>query len=76
MARAITYEPPIILADEPTGNLDEKTEKDIMKIFEDMAHRAGKCVIIVTHSKQIAAMADEKIAIEDLSDHSPSVHVS
>lgn len=69
MARAISYEPPIILADEPTGNLDEKTEKEIMKIFEDMAHRAGKCVIIVTHSKQIAAMADERIAIEDLSKH-------
>lgn len=69
MARAISYEPPIILADEPTGNLDEKTEKEIMSIFEDMAHRAGKCVIIVTHSKQIAAMADEIIAIEDLSKH-------
>ena len=76
MARAISYEPPIILADEPTGNLDEKTEKDIMKIFEDMAHRAGKCVIIVTHSKQIAAMADERIAIEDMSGSNPEVHVS
>jgi putative ABC transport system ATP-binding protein len=67
MARAISYEPPIILADEPTGNLDENTEKEIMKIFDDMAHRAGKCVIIVTHSKQIAAMADVMISIEDLS---------
>ena len=66
MARAISYEPPIILADEPTGNLDVRTEREIMAIFKDMAHRAGKCVIIVTHSKQIAAQADERIKIEDL----------
>ncbi len=69
MARAISYEPPIILADEPTGNLDDSTEKDIMAIFEDMAHRAGKCVIIVTHSKQIANMADVKIPIDELNVH-------
>ena len=75
MARAISYEPPILLADEPTGNLDEKTEKEIMRIFDDMAHRAGKCVIIVTHSKQIAAMADVKIAIEDLNNREFQMNV-
>ena len=73
MARAISYEPPIILADEPTGNLDERTEREIMAIFKDMAHRAGKCVIIVTHSKQIAAQADERIAIEDLNNRKKPV---
>lgn len=73
MARAISYEPPIILADEPTGNLDEKTEQDIMAIFRDMAHRAGKCVIIVTHSKQIAAQADVRLAIEDLNNRTEPV---
>ena len=73
MARAISYEPPIILADEPTGNLDERTEREIMAIFKDMAHRAGKCVIIVTHSKQIAAQADERIAIEDLNNRKKTV---
>jgi len=63
IARAIANNPDIILADEPTGNLDDKTEQEIMKIFLSLAHDDGKCVIIVTHSKEVTAFADEIIGI-------------
>jgi putative ABC transport system ATP-binding protein len=58
IARSLSYNPEIILADEPTGNLDKETEEDIMKIFKDLAHKENKCVIIVTHSKNIADSVD------------------
>ena len=51
------YEPEIILADEPTGNLDQETENEIMDIFQQLAQE-GKCIIIVTHSKEVAEQAD------------------
>lgn len=57
IARAISYDPEIILADEPTGNLDSDTAKDIMNVFKELKEQ-GKCIILVTHSKQIASMAD------------------
>ena len=47
------------LADEPTGNLDKQTEKDILEIFKKLAHDDGKCVIIVTHSANVCEMADQ-----------------
>lgn len=62
IARAISYDADIIMADEPTGNLDEETQKEIMDILEGLAH-TGKCVIIVTHSSYIAGRADEKIML-------------
>ena len=66
IARALSYDPPIILADEPTGNLDTKTEKEIIQIFDELAHRRNKCVIIVTHSKRVAQMADEVFSIDGM----------
>ena len=48
VARAISYDPEIILADEPTGNLDSETQEEIIKIFRDLANQ-GKCVILVSH---------------------------
>ena len=57
-ARALSYDPKIILADEPTGNLDQETQKEIMDIFLDLAHKENRCVIIVTHSPQAAKAAD------------------
>lgn len=57
IARSISYNPNIIIADEPTGNLDEKTENEIMEIFKKQA-LAGKCVIIVTHSENVSKYAD------------------
>ncbi|NEG96594.1 ATP-binding cassette domain-containing protein [Bifidobacterium sp. SMB2] len=59
IARALGYDPTIILADEPTGNLDLATQDDIMTIFKSLAHDEGKCVIIVTHSPEVAAQSDE-----------------
>ena len=49
----------IIVADEPTGNLDEGTEEMIIEIFRELAHKDGKIVIIVTHSKRVAEHADK-----------------
>lgn len=66
IARAISYDPPIILADEPTGNLDTQTEQEIIRIFDELAHRQNKCVIIVTHSRRVASMADEVYSIDDM----------
>lgn len=58
IARSLSYDPDIILADEPTGNLDKDTEDEIMKIFKNLAHKDEKRVIIVTHSKNIAEASD------------------
>ena len=59
IARAIASNSPIIVADEPTGNLDEETEEKIIDIFKELAHEQKKIVIIVTHSKQVANHADK-----------------
>ena len=58
IARSLSYNPQIILADEPTGNLDKETEDEILKIFNDLAHKENKCVIIVTHSKNVCDSVD------------------
>ena len=58
IARALASEPPVILADEPTGNLDEDTAMSIMQILEDSVYQMNKCAIIVTHSQEIAKRAD------------------
>ena len=58
IARALSYGPEIILADEPTGNLDGETQDDIMEIFSRLAKEENKCVIIVTHSPEVTEKAD------------------
>ena len=58
IARALSYDAQIVLADEPTGNLDEETQNEIMEIFKTLA-RQGKCVILVSHSKAVADACDE-----------------
>lgn len=58
IARALSYDPKIILADEPTGNLDSDTWDEIMDIFDNLKEQ-GKCIIIVTHSKEVAQRADK-----------------
>jgi putative ABC transport system ATP-binding protein len=64
IARALVNDPSIILADEPTGNLDSKTGDEIIKIFMDL-HEQGKTVVLVTHNPEIADLADRKIVIKD-----------
>lgn len=59
IARSLSYNPEIILADEPTGNLDHETENEILKIFVNLAHEQNKCVIIVTHSQNVCDSVDE-----------------
>ena len=59
IARALAHNPELIIADEPTGNLDKETEGKILKIFTQLAHDENKCVIIVTHSKRVTTIADE-----------------
>jgi putative ABC transport system ATP-binding protein len=58
IARAIAHNPDIVIADEPTGNLDGDTEQSIMEIFTKIARQDNKCVIVVTHSKTVASYAD------------------
>ena len=59
IARSLSYNPKMIVADEPTGNLDKQTEKEILDIFKRLAHEDGKCVIIVTHSQNVCDMVDQ-----------------
>ena len=59
IARSLSYNPRMILADEPTGNLDKETENEILKIFKNLAKRENKCVIIVTHSENVCKNADK-----------------
>ena len=58
IARSLSYNPKIIIADEPTGNLDADTENEILIIFDKLAHEENKCVIIVTHSQNVCKSVD------------------
>ena len=59
IARALSYNPDIILADEPTGNLDLATQDQVMDIFKKLAKEEDKCIIIVSHSPEVAKNVDE-----------------
>lgn len=58
IARSLSYDPSIIIADEPTGNLDKDTEDEILNIFKKLAKEENKCIIIVTHSKNVCNNVD------------------
>ena len=64
LARALVNRPDILLADEPTGNLDEITAAEITQILQETAHKLNKCVIIVTHSKDVAQKADAVLELK------------
>lgn len=64
IARTLAYDPDIILADEPTGNLDGDTQDKIIDIFCELAHKQNKCVILVTHSPEVAKRADVTYVLE------------
>jgi len=64
IARALVTSPSLLLADEPTGNLDTKSGIEIMKLFEDL-HESGVTLILVTHNPEIADQADRQIVIKD-----------
>ena len=64
IARALVNNPSIILADEPTGNLDSKTGVEIMQLFDEL-HRQGNTIILVTHEEDIAEYADRVVRLRD-----------
>lgn len=65
IARALAHEPAIVLADEPTGNLDEETGETVMQLLLDLTRRAGKTLIIATHSAEIVPLADRVARIQE-----------
>ncbi len=64
IARALASDAPVILADEPTGNLDADTAEEITAILKESAHAFGKCVVVVTHSADVAKQADVVLEIK------------
>ena len=64
IARVLASHAPVILADEPTGNLDEDTAAEITQILKDNAHKQGRCVIVVTHSDAVAEEADVVLRLD------------
>lgn len=65
VARALANDPPLILADEPTGNLDTKSAQTVFDIFRDLAHGQDRTVIVVTHDTELARMADRRVHLVD-----------
>ena len=64
IARALANNPQIILADEPTGNIDEKAEIEIFKLLKELS-KSGKCVIVVSHSNKVKKYADKVLKLKD-----------
>lgn len=65
IARALVTKPAILLADEPTGNLDSKTSQDVLSLMKVTGQKFGQTMVMITHNEEIAQMADRIIRIED-----------
>lgn len=65
LARALAAKPAIILADEPTGNLDSRTSQDVLGLIKTSSERFGQTVVMITHNNEIAQMAGRIIRMED-----------
>ncbi len=65
IARALAAKPSILLADEPTGNLDSRTSQDVLGLMKTTGHRFSQTMVMITHNEEIAQMADRSIRIED-----------
>ncbi|MCC2323545.1 ABC transporter ATP-binding protein [Bacillus wiedmannii] len=61
IARALSCNVDLLIADEPTGNLDEETAMDIIELFQELAHKENKCIIVVTHSQEVAKKSDRAV---------------
>ncbi len=64
MGRALAVRPPLILADEPTGNLDESTADEVMTLLLDLVQQAGASLLMVTHSARLAARLDRQMVLK------------
>ena len=65
LARALANNPPILLADEPTGNLDSANGRHIMELFQDIHTSRGTTIVLVTHDADLAALADSRLSLRD-----------
>lgn len=65
IARALATKPAIILADEPTGNLDSKTSQDVLSLLKVTGEKFGQTIVMITHNEEIAQLADRIVRIED-----------
>jgi putative ABC transport system ATP-binding protein len=61
IARSLLHKPPLVLADEPTGNLDENSSLEVMGLFSDLVKQAGSSLLMVTHSQAMAAFMDRRV---------------
>ena len=78
VARALVTDPPILLADEPTGNLDSHSGQEIMALLRDVAHRDGRTVVVVSHNEEFVPLADRVIRVRDgrvIADSAPETAV-
>jgi putative ABC transport system ATP-binding protein len=64
IARALIHEPPLILADEPTGNLDTETAADVLELLDTLARESGTTVVMVTHSREVVGVADRIFTVQ------------
>ncbi|SCW65765.1 putative ABC transport system ATP-binding protein [Paenibacillus tianmuensis] len=64
IARALSCNVDLLIADEPTGNLDQATSLDIIELFKELAHKDNKCIIVVTHSQEVAKQSDTAVYLE------------
>ena len=65
IARALVQGPRLVLADEPTGNLDDASGAAVMELLDALTRRSGRTLLLVTHSREVAALADRVLTIED-----------
>ncbi len=65
IARALLHKPELVLADEPTGNLDERSSHEVMGLFSELVKRAGSGLLMVTHSREMAAFMDRRVRLHD-----------
>ncbi len=65
IARALLHKPELVLADEPTGNLDETSSHEVMGLFSELVKRAGSGLLMVTHSREMVAFMDRRVRLHD-----------
>jgi putative ABC transport system ATP-binding protein len=65
IARSLLHRPTLVLADEPTGNLDEKSSLEVMGLFSDLVRQAGSSLLMVTHSRAMAAFMDRRVRLHN-----------